>query len=83
MLHRVALIRTNVSGERIAFITKVTGIGELETTLAVASNRSTLMEAIRSSGKAVLKEPHGVTSQKTALFFTRFKVSKQRASENI
>jgi hypothetical protein len=41
MLHRVALVRTDVSGERIVPIIKVTRIGEPGTTLAVTSNRST------------------------------------------
>jgi hypothetical protein len=41
-LRRVALVRTDVPEERIAFIIKVTRIGELGTTLAVTSNRSTL-----------------------------------------
>jgi hypothetical protein len=41
MLRRVALIRTDVSEERIASIITVTRIGELGT-LAVTSNRSTL-----------------------------------------
>jgi hypothetical protein len=41
-LRRVAIVRTDVSGEPIASIIKVTGIGELGTTLAVASNRSRL-----------------------------------------
>jgi hypothetical protein len=35
MLHRVALVRTGVSEERIAPIIKVTRIGELGTTLAI------------------------------------------------
>jgi hypothetical protein len=42
MLHRVAFERTDVSQESIAFIIKVTIIGELGTTSAVTSNRSTL-----------------------------------------
>jgi hypothetical protein len=42
MLHRVALVRTDVSGELIAFFIRVTRIGELGTTLAVTSNRHTL-----------------------------------------
>jgi hypothetical protein len=39
MLRRVALVRTNVSEERVASIIRVTGIGELGT-LEVTSNRS-------------------------------------------
>jgi hypothetical protein len=42
MLHRVALVRTDVSEERIASIIRVTRIDELGTLLAVTSNRSTL-----------------------------------------
>jgi hypothetical protein len=38
----MALIRTDYSEERIASIIRVTRIGELETTLAVTSNRTTL-----------------------------------------
>jgi hypothetical protein len=41
MLRRVALVRTGVSEELSASI-RVTRIGELETTLAVASNRWTV-----------------------------------------
>jgi hypothetical protein len=41
MLRRVALVRTDVSEERIASIIKVTN-GELGTTLAITSKRSTL-----------------------------------------
>jgi hypothetical protein len=41
MLRRVALERTNVSEERIAYIMRLRRIGELGTTLAVNSNRST------------------------------------------
>jgi hypothetical protein len=41
MLRRVALVRSDVSGEHIASTIRVTGIGELSTTLAVTSNRST------------------------------------------
>jgi hypothetical protein len=42
MLHRVALVRTDVSEElRVSYI-RVTRIGEIETTLAVTSNRRML-----------------------------------------
>jgi hypothetical protein len=39
MLHRVALVTTDVSEERSASIIRVTRFGELGTTLAVTSNR--------------------------------------------
>jgi hypothetical protein len=42
MLLRVALFKTDVSEECIASITKLTKIGELGTTSAVTSSRSTL-----------------------------------------
>jgi hypothetical protein len=42
MLRRVALVRTDVSEELSAYITSVTRIGELGTTLDVTSNRRTL-----------------------------------------
>jgi hypothetical protein len=54
MLRRVALVRTDVSEENSAFIIKVTRISELETTLAVTSNRRTLMEVLRSTETSVL-----------------------------
>jgi hypothetical protein len=70
VLRRVALVRTDVSEERIASIVRLARIVELGTTLAVTSNRSTLqsanvvpslpilvtlmMEAIRSSETSVL-----------------------------
>jgi hypothetical protein len=41
MLRRVALVRTDVSEELSASFIRVTRIGELETTLAVTSNRPT------------------------------------------
>jgi hypothetical protein len=43
MLRRVALVRSDVSEELIASFIRVTGIGELGTTLAVTSNRRTLL----------------------------------------
>jgi hypothetical protein len=45
MLHRVALVRTDVSEERIASIITVTRIGELGKTLAVTSMRRLLVKA--------------------------------------
>jgi hypothetical protein len=41
MLRRVALVRTDVSGERSASFIRTTKIVELGTTLAVTSNRRT------------------------------------------
>jgi hypothetical protein len=42
MLLRVGLVRTDVSEELSAWIIKVTRIGELETMLAVTSNRASV-----------------------------------------
>jgi hypothetical protein len=50
MVHRVALVRTDVSEELSASFIKVTRIGELGTTLAVTSNQHTL----RRNAKSVL-----------------------------
>jgi hypothetical protein len=41
MLHRVALVKIDVSEELSASIVRVTNIGEVGTTLAVTSNRRT------------------------------------------
>jgi hypothetical protein len=46
MLRRVALVRTDVSEEISASIIRVTGIGELGTTLAVTSNQRTVRRNI-------------------------------------
>jgi hypothetical protein len=42
ILSRVTLVRTDVSEDLSASFIRVTGIGELGTTLAVTSNRRTL-----------------------------------------
>jgi hypothetical protein len=42
MLRRVDLVRTDVSEELSASFIRVTGVGELGTTLALTSNRRTL-----------------------------------------
>jgi hypothetical protein len=44
MLRRVALVRTDVSEEPVASTFSVTRIGELGTTLAVTSNRSSVRQ---------------------------------------
>jgi hypothetical protein len=58
MLRGVALVRTDVSEELSASFIRVTRIGELGT-LAITSN---------PPKRRFLKEPHGVTSQKTPFF---------------
>jgi hypothetical protein len=54
MLRRVALVRIDVSEELSASFIRVTRIGELETTLAVTSNRRTLRRDTNNSEKSVL-----------------------------
>jgi hypothetical protein len=49
MLRRVALVRTDVSEELSASFIRMTRIGELETTLAVTSNRPTLRRNTKRS----------------------------------
>jgi hypothetical protein len=46
MLRHVALVRTDVSEEPSASFIRVTRIGELETTLAVTSNRRTQLASV-------------------------------------
>jgi hypothetical protein len=48
MLRHVALVKTDVSEECSASFIRVTGIGELGTTLAVTSNRHTLCAFLNS-----------------------------------
>jgi hypothetical protein len=57
--HELAHIRTDVSEECIASIIKMTRIGELRKTLAVTTNRSTvlvtlMMQAVLSSETSIL-----------------------------
>jgi DNA-binding TFAR19-related protein (PDSD5 family) len=52
MLRRVALVRTDVSEELGASFIRMTRIGELGTTLAVISNRHTLLRNMNSSQRA-------------------------------
>jgi hypothetical protein len=78
ILRRVALLRTDVSEERIASITRATAIGELEITLAVARNRSTqpsspvfltlMMDTICSSESSVLTRPTWCNIQEGNIF---------------
>jgi hypothetical protein len=46
MLHRVALVRTNISKERSTSIIMVTRTGKLGTVIEVTSNRSTLQRVL-------------------------------------
>jgi hypothetical protein len=62
MLRNVALVRTDVSEELSASFIRVTRIGELRTTLALTSNRRTLL--VKAS--IVLSSPILVTLIKEA-----------------
>jgi hypothetical protein len=73
MLHHVAVVRTDVLEEHITSITIVTRIGELGRTLAVTSIyyvRFEVFTAVTMKNGVFwdVKEPHGVTSQKTPFF---------------
>jgi hypothetical protein len=72
MLRCVALVRTDVSEERIASIIMAKRIGELGTTLAVTSNRSTLR---RLEGKV------GVTGSGVGLFNSQTAKGESISSE--
>jgi hypothetical protein len=74
MLRRVALVRTEVSEERIAAIIRVTRTGELGTTLAVTTHRSTLRKIVtvnvRSSAILVTLKMEAIHSSEMS-FLTR------------
>jgi hypothetical protein len=58
IISRVALVRNDVSEERVAFVIWLTRLGERGTTLAVTSNRRKV-----GRKRLFLQEPHGVTSK--------------------
>jgi hypothetical protein len=62
MLRRVTLVRTDVSEELSASFIRVSGIGELGTTLAVTSNRRTQRRNIIRSVRRLLVRPSVVPS---------------------
>jgi hypothetical protein len=59
MLHRVALVRTDVSEELSTSLIRVTRICELGTTLAVTSNRRMLLEFLAFP----LNQQHAISSK--------------------
>jgi hypothetical protein len=67
MLRRLPLVRTDVSEELSASFIRMTRMGELGTTLAVTSSRSTM--------RRFLQEPHGVTFNKMEFFKFRLKLA--------
>jgi hypothetical protein len=80
MLRRVVLVRTDVSEELRASFSRVTGIGELGTTLAVTSNRRTLLlRSVRRllvTANVVPSSPITVTLMKEALSSSETSVYK-------
>jgi hypothetical protein len=66
MFRGVALVRTDVSEELSASFIRVTRIGELGTTLAVTSNRSTLLRLLVTTS-VVLSSAIHVTLMKEGL----------------
>jgi hypothetical protein len=69
MLHRVAIVWTDVSEEFSAYIIRATRIGELGTTLAVTSNRRTLVTAsvVPSSPILVILMKEALGSSETSV----------------
>jgi hypothetical protein len=82
MLRRVSLIRTDVSEELSASIIRVTRIGELETTLAVTSNRHTLRRKVASYGY-VPSSPILITLMMEALSSSETSVLTRATRRNI
>jgi hypothetical protein len=79
MLRRVALVRTDVSEERMASIIRVTRIGELGTTLAVTCNiRTALVTA-----NVVPSSPILVTLMKEAIRSSETSVLTRATRRNL
>jgi hypothetical protein len=74
-VRRVALVRTDVSEERMGCIIKVTKIGELGTTLPVTNKRSTL--------RSFLSTPTLVTLMMEATFSSKTSVLIRATRLNI
>jgi hypothetical protein len=78
MLRRVALVRIDISEELSASIIRVTRIGELGTTLAVTSNRRTLLR-----NTVVPISPIRVSRMMEALRFSETSVLTRATQRNI
>jgi demethoxyubiquinone hydroxylase (CLK1/Coq7/Cat5 family) len=78
MLRRVALVRIDVSEERIAFIIRVTRIGELGTSLAVASNQSTRMPSVMLRRVALVRAD--VSEERIASIIRMIRIGELRSS---
>jgi hypothetical protein len=82
MLRRAALVRTDVSVERIASIIRVTRTGELGTMLSVTSNRRTL-GALLVTDSVVPSSPVLVTLIKEALSSSEMSILTRATRRNI
>jgi hypothetical protein len=72
LLHRVALVRTDVSEEPGASFIRVTKVGELGTTQAATSNRRTLrrnteQDKLQLATDVCCEEILGISSQRTSV----------------
>jgi hypothetical protein len=85
MLHRVALVRTDVSEELSASFIRVTSIGELGTTLAVTSNQVFLRSVRRLlvTASVVPSSPILVTLMKEAVSSYETSVLTRATRRNI
>jgi hypothetical protein len=89
MVRRVAVVRTDISEELSASFIRVTRIGELRTTLAVTSNRRTLLVFLRSvrlllvTARVVPSSPILVTLIKEALSSSEMSVLTKATRRNI
>jgi hypothetical protein len=82
MLHRVALVRTDVSEELRASFIRVTRTAELGTTLAVTSNRRTARQLLVTAS-VVPSSPIFVTLMKEALSSSDTSVPARATRRNI
>jgi hypothetical protein len=82
MLHRVAVVRTDVSEERSISIIRVTRIGELGTTLTVISNRRTLLR-MRVTANVVPSSPILAALMMEALISSETSVLTRATLRNI
>jgi hypothetical protein len=81
MLRRVALVRTDISEERIASIIRATRIGELGTTLAVISSLLCLLliaNVVPSSPIFVILMTEKILSSKPSVSLRRTSVATYR-----
>jgi hypothetical protein len=89
MLHRVALLRTDVLEELSASFIRMTRIGELGTTLAVTSNRRTLLRNTSSviqllvAASVVPSSPIRVILMKEALSSSETSVPTRATWRNV